>query len=119
MTTEERRKEERIQAYRAVELSSAEKARRCGVTRNASRGGLLIATPSRFAPGDDLAIDLHLDGGVETVRGRVVRVEVTPPDAGEAWRFWVAVHLDPAISPELLEEATKPPPSQRDPNRAS
>jgi hypothetical protein len=119
MGTDERRKVERIQAFRAVELSSPSKARRCGVTRNASPTGLLIATPSKFAAGDALEIAMHLDRGTEHLQGKVVRVDTTPADCAEPWRFWVAVQLDAEISEDLLEEAQRPPPPSQRPSASA
>jgi len=98
-----RRRVPRVPVVLAVELSSAEKPRRCGVTRNASGTGLLIVTPSRFAVGERLALSVHVTDHAEHVEGRVVRVEENPASSVEMWRYKLAVELDDALSEEALE----------------
>jgi hypothetical protein len=92
----------------AVELSSAAKRGRCGVTRNASRTGLLIVTPSRFAVGESLELALHGSPGQSgRVNARVVRVEENEWDSHEVWRYRMAVALDDALPDDLLVSAAE------------
>jgi PilZ domain len=100
-----RRKNQRMSAVLAVELSSKEKAHRCGVTRNASEKGLLIVTPSRFAVGDELALSVLLGSQHGQVGARVVRVEENDLASAEVWRYRLAVELDGKLPEALLDEA--------------
>jgi hypothetical protein len=100
-----RRKVPRLPVVLAVEMSSTEKKGRCGVTRNASRKGLLIVTPSRFTVGDALELEVHASGHMRRVGARVVRVEENTPDSREVWRYRLAVELEGALSDELLTAA--------------
>lgn len=102
-----RRSYPRIPAILAVELSSAEKPGRCGVTRNASGRGLLIVTPSRFSVGDELTLAVHVGEHKGRVGARVVRVEENGRDSAEVWRYRLAVELDGTLSDELLDEAAR------------
>lgn len=98
----ERRTKPRVPAYFAVQISSPAKRMRCGVTRNASRQGLLVVTPSRFQPSDALELALHADGFCAQVKGRVVRVDENPVSSSELWRYRLAVALDEPLPAELL-----------------
>lgn len=100
-----RRKAPRMSAVLAVELSSKDKPRRCGVTRNASENGLLIITPSRFSVGDELAVSVLVGPQHGRIGGRVVRVEENDAASAEVWRYRLAVELEGALPEELLEEA--------------
>jgi hypothetical protein len=103
----ERRTKPRIPAYIAVELSSATKPMRTGVTRNASRQGLLVVTPSRFKPADTLELNVHVPGFCATLKGRVVRVDENPISSSELWRYRLAIELDEPLPPELLDRAQR------------
>lgn len=100
-----RRSAPRIPAILAVELSSASKPGRCGVTRNASDKGLLIVTPSRFSVGDELKLSVHVGEQSGHVGARVVRVEENGRDSTEVWRYRLAVELDGTLPEALLAEA--------------
>lgn len=100
-----RRSAPRIPAILAVELSSASKVGRCGVTRNASGKGLLIVTPSRFSVGDELKLSVHAGEQSGHVGARVVRVEENAKDSSEVWRYRLAVELDGSLPEALLVEA--------------
>lgn len=98
----DRRTAPRITAFFAVELSSAAKRSRCGVTRNASDGGLLVVTPSRFAPADALDLAVHVEGFSAQLKGRVVRIDENPASSPELWRYRLAIALDEPLPAELL-----------------
>lgn len=100
-----RRVAERLSAVLAVELSSKEKAQRCGVTRNASERGLLVVTASRFRVGDEVNVSVMLGTAHGEVVGRVVRVEENPPTSDEVWRYRLALQLEQSLPEKLLEEA--------------
>jgi hypothetical protein len=102
---EARRRRERAPAILAVELSSKEKPKRCGITRNASGNGLLIVTPSRFSVGDELELSMLIGDAKSHASARVVRVEENGWDSAETWRYRLAVELDGALSEDLLAEA--------------
>ncbi len=102
-----RRKTPRVPVVLAVELSSKDKPGRCGVTRNASDGGLLLVTPSRFSVGDTLSVSAFVGGYHGRVGARVVRVEENDAASAEVWRYRLAVELDEALPKELLDEAQR------------
>ena len=76
-------------------------AERVGLSRDASVSGVLFNTRSRFAPGDELELTLHLSPSEERrVRARVVRVETVPRDSNFLWRYLTAVRFDEPV-PDL------------------
>ncbi len=99
---EDRRTSERVEALVLVQLGDDE---RYGVTRDVSERGLMIATRSSFVVGDRIEIVIHDATGPVRATARVVRVVETPPE--EAWRYRVALELDAAISPEIVEHGAK------------
>lgn len=113
----ERRVEERFATYVAVEIEGQGKKARFGVTRDASGGGLLVATPSRFDVGAELVLRLHDSNGATTdaaVTCTVVRVDEAQVTSDEPWRYRLAVRFeDPEAAARFLAErkATMPPPA--------
>jgi hypothetical protein len=105
----ERRSTKRVPAFFAVELSSPSKRGRCGVTRNASDQGLLIVTPSRFAPSDRLELAVHAEGLAAKVVGRIVRIDENSMRSNELWRYSLAVELDEPLPTELIALASSSP----------
>ena len=103
ITPDARRSAPRMPVALAVMLSSSAKPGRCGVTRNASRKGLLIATPSRFSVGEELSVSVHVGAEAGHVAARVVRVEENAADSPEVWRYRLAVELEEALPASLLE----------------
>lgn len=101
----ERRGSRRSPAFCAVELSSASKRGRCGVTRNASGRGLLIVTPSRFGAGDQLELSVYVRDVTKTFAARVVRVDENDASSPETWRYRLAVELEDALPEDVLEGA--------------
>ena len=114
--TMNRRVEERFATYVAVEIEGEGKRARFGVTRDASSGGMLVATPSRFEVGTELTLRLHDTDGphVVSVKGTVVRVDVSIATSDEPWRYRLAVRFDdPEAAAVFLAErqATIAPPA--------
>jgi len=111
----ERRVEERFSTYVAVEIEGQGKKARFGVTRDASGGGLLVATPSRFDVGAELVLRLHDTNGPSpdaSVRCTVVRVDEAQLSSDEPWRYRLAVRFeDPDAAARFLAErkGTVPP----------
>ncbi len=100
----ERRVEERFATYVAVELEGQGKKDRFGVSRDASTGGMMIATPSQFDVGAELILRLHAPGAPDaTIRATVLRVEVAAPGSAEPWRYRLAVGFaDPVEAASFL-----------------
>ncbi len=91
----DRRTLSRQKAFLAVEIDTATRKKRVGVTRDASRRGLLIASPSRFAVGESLDLKVLVPSrGEVALQARVTRVEENPVDSHEMWRWRFAVELD-------------------------
>jgi hypothetical protein len=114
--TRNRRVEERFETYVAVEIEGQGKTARFGVTRDASSGGMLVATPSRFDVGTELTLRLHDTNGPQpdaAVKAIVVRVDETDLNSDEPWRYRLAVRFeDPEAAAIFLAErkGTIPPP---------
>lgn len=106
-STDQRRKSPRVPLVLAVELSSKEKPGRCGVTRNASDGGLLLVTPSRFEVGEQLSVAAFVGPYQSRIAARVVRVEENELGSAEVWRYRMALSLEKALPRELLDEAQR------------
>ncbi len=105
-TNAERRRHPRVPAFCAVELSSAEKPKRCGVTRDASGRGLRVVTPSRFQVGDELSLAVYLDGEEMVLSGRAVRIEENGYESDEPWRYRLSIALDEEIPEDALVSAS-------------
>jgi hypothetical protein len=99
----ERRESPRTRAVLAVGIDGQVRKHRFGISRDTSATGMLLATPSRFEVGEELALTVFL--GVHeqrSVRGRVIRVETNPLKSSEPWRYRLALaYAEP--SPELQE----------------
>lgn len=89
----ERRTSIRQPATVAVEIDGQQRKGRLGITRDASRTGMLMATPSRFEIGEEFSLTLYLGNNTERVRGRVRRIETTSPRSNEMWRYRLAVEF--------------------------
>jgi hypothetical protein len=97
----ERRSAERIEALVIVGLDEE----RYGVTRDVSERGLLIATRSRFTPGDRIEVTIHDTESSTRATARVVRVDEAPPE--DSWRYRVALELDAPLTPRVIEHGTR------------
>lgn len=103
----ERRRDRRVAAFCAVELSSAAKPKRAGVTRDACGRGLRVVTPSRFEVGDSLSLAVYMDGEEVRLSGRAVRVEENGYDSDEPWRYRLSIALDDEIPARTLASAAE------------
>ncbi len=103
----ERRTSPRIRAALPVNIDGSVRKRRFGISRDTSATGMLLATPSKFEIGEELALTVYF--GVQesrAVRGRVIRVETNPLDSAETWRYRLALaYLE--RSPELQERCAQ------------
>lgn len=101
---QDRRVCERNRAVMAVEIDAGARKGRVGVTRDTSPSGMLMATPSRFEIGEQLALTLFLSGGRrEHVRGRVMRIETAGRASNEPWRYRLGIAFEEpvgALSPD-------------------
>ncbi|HVH42196.1 MAG TPA: PilZ domain-containing protein [Labilithrix sp.] len=104
---QDRRGERRTSAVLAVGLASATKADRLGVTRDVSARGLAIVTPSRFAAGERLEIQVQTGKGGLNVVGRVARVDENAVASPEIWRYRVGVALDQPLPPSVIDSAVR------------
>ena len=115
MSEDERRTSDRVEAIVVVALED----KGHGVTRNVSGKGLLIATRSRFSPGDRLELMVYASSGTVATNAVVVRVDETPPE--EAWRYRVALQLDKPLPESIIHDGAESaarllgPPSSRPP----
>jgi len=95
----ERRTSPRTRIAVPVGIDGRTRKQRFGISRDASATGMLIATPSKFEVGEELALTLFV--GVEErkqVRGRVIRVETNSVRSTELWRYRLALeYAEPAL----------------------
>lgn len=105
MVEVERRASQRLRAALAVGIDGETRRHRFGISRDASATGILIATPSHFEAGEELALTVFF-GLKETkrVKGRVIRVETNPFDSTEPWRYRLALQFYAPL-PEIQERA--------------
>lgn len=106
---EDRRTKPRTAAVLAVALESETKNGRHGVTRDMSSNGLLIVTPSHFAKGDRLKIQVHAGDIGVNVTGRVIRVDENPISSPELWRYRVGVELEEPLPTNLINAGLRSP----------
>jgi len=85
----------------------------CGVSRDASGGGLLLLTHLHPPQGSNLALSLYFPGESEARRltASVVRCEPIPAAEGLVWTYRVAVSFrnPPADLQQLVQAHTKRP----------
>ena len=117
---DERRAERRYRVTLPVAIAGDteggfEPIERIGLSRDASASGVLFNTRSRFAPGDEIDLTLHLSADeARGVRGRVVRVETVAKDSDFLWRYLTAVCFVeplPDLVAKLAETAESARPS--------
>jgi len=92
----------------AVSIDSDQRTGRIGVTRDAGASGLLLNTPSRYAPGDRVTLTLLVPGAEQAgprVPGSVVRVEQVDRRSELPWRYLAAVRFSEPV--EGLDEALR------------
>ena len=85
----------------------------CGVSHDASGGGLLLLTHLHPEPGSELALRLYVPREAEArqLKASVVRCERIPADEGLVWKYRVAVAFlnPPADLQQLMHALTKRP----------
>ena len=105
----ERRSYPRHKRHLAVAIDGGGRTGRAGISHDVSVRGLLLNTRSRFKPGDEVVLGLHLDpnprADVTSVRGRIVRVDSVELRSPFPWRYLAAVELEQPF-PEL--DSTEP-----------
>lgn len=106
----DRRVEERFATYVAVEITGDGKRARFGVSRDASTGGMKIATPSHFDVGAELTLRLHAPGAPPAeLKATVLRVETSALGSAEPWRYRLAVRFaDPESAARFLAAEVEP-----------
>jgi hypothetical protein len=109
----ERRSHSRHRVCFPIQVDSSAKPDRIAMCRNSSIAGMLLATPSRYQPGERLRLRFrvtHEQREQAIIEGVVVRVlEDARSDAGW-WRRLVAVRFDrilDALEPLLALEAPR------------
>jgi hypothetical protein len=112
---DERRAHARFEVQLALNIDTSSRQGRFGVVRNASAGGLLFQTPSRFSEGESLSLTVLLPRGLAIMsNARVLRA--THLDSVNPWRCLVAAEFDepaPLLGEVLRTLAAKGHPSSR------
>jgi PilZ domain len=85
-------------------INSPTKSGRVGVARNLSCGGVLLGTPSRFAPGQRVRLHFKTtgDGPLYDIVGTVVRTAHDP--AGGWLSKLVAIAFDRTVNEQRVRE---------------
>lgn len=95
----ESRAHERFRVWLPVQVSSDTIEAAIGVTKDASRGGLLMAATEPLTVGTEVSLTFTLpddagnEGSERTVRARIVRMERNADDPHGPWPFRVAVQF--------------------------
>jgi hypothetical protein len=96
-----------------VQINSAERKQRLGVTRDVSESGTRFLSNSKFDVGERLEVTFYVASTRDSSRraqGEVVRVEALP--SGLQWRYAMALRFDgsmPEVEPVFAELETKEP----------
>jgi hypothetical protein len=101
---DERRRARREHLAIAVRIDTSKRPDRFGMTRNISRTGALLATPSRFSIGERALLRFVTGEGVQgkPVQARIVRLELNPDDPVGVWPYFMAVRfLEPLEAPPV------------------
>ena len=88
----------------AVQIDSAERKERLGVTRDVSNSGTRVLSNSKFEIGERLEVSFHVSSDPESVRreqGTVVRVDRLA--SGLQWRYALALRFDRPL-PEAVDQ---------------
>ena len=86
-----------------VQIDSAERKQRLGVTRDVSKSGARFLSNSKFAIGEKLEVTFYVSSASNSsrkVQGEVVRLEALPP--GLQWRYAMALRFEDSM-PEAEE----------------
>jgi hypothetical protein len=78
-----------------VQIDSAQRKERIGITRDVSASGTLFLSNSKFEIGEWLEVTFHISedpGSIRKGHGEVVRVERLEP--GRQWRYAMALRFD-------------------------
>jgi len=96
-----------------TEIELAGQQTGCGVSHDASGGGLLLLTHLHPEPGNELALRLFVPGEREPrqLTASVVRCEPVPREEGIVWTYRVAVSFrnPPSDFQQLVQRLTKRP----------
>jgi len=102
--SDDRRRARREYFTVAARIDTTKRPERFGMTRNISRTGALLATPSRFNIGERALLRFVNRDGVqgEPVQARIVRLELNPEDPVGVWPYFMAVRfLEPLTAPPV------------------
>ena len=92
--TSNRRQATRRVVVVPVQIDSAERKERLGVTRDVSQSGTLLLSNSKFAIGEKLDVTFYVSSDAKSgkkIQGEVVRIDTLP--AGIQWRYALALHF--------------------------
>lgn len=93
MTPSERRLHNRYRVHLAVQIDTARRKDRVGVSQDASVCGMLLNTRSVFDLGEEIDLKIHLPVSEDEalVKGHVVRVQPVDPKSPLPFRYLAAV----------------------------
>jgi len=93
--SENRRRSDRRVVVVPVQIDSAQRKERLGVTRDVSKSGTLFLSNSKFAVGEKLQVTFYVSADTDAAHkteGEVVRVEQL--QSGLQWRYAMALRFD-------------------------
>ena len=109
LTGQDRRIHPRYRVHLAIEIQAGARSGRLGVSQDASVEGLLFNTRSRFSPGEEVSLTLHLsatEADEAHVKAKILRVQSVDTGSSLPWRYLAAVQFERPI-PELEERLKK------------
>lgn len=100
---DERRRARRRHLTVPVRIDTTSRPERFAITRNLSRTGALLATPSRFRIGAKAVLLFHARsrGERSPVAARIVRLELNPEDATGLWPYLAAVAFETPLESSI------------------
>jgi hypothetical protein len=115
-----RRMSPRYRVHLAVEIDAGERKSRVGISQDASVEGIRFNTRSKFNPGDELLIKIHMpiSHEVRGITAQVVRVEEASLESTLPWRNLVAAHFVQPLNDlePVLQEFAKASKAQQQAN---
>jgi hypothetical protein len=108
----ERRRALRLAVILPTRIDTKTRPQRFAMTRNVSRTGALLATPSRFRIGERAILRFRAPDASDYTRveAQIVRLELNPDNPIGFWPYLAAVRFETPLPPHgalLLDEPTE------------
>lgn len=101
-SAQDRRGDRRAPTCIPARIDTPRRDDRFAMTRDVSRTGALLATPSRLQIGEKATLIFHDGEKQRSVAARVVRLELNRNDMSGIWRYFVAVEFTQPLPDEAV-----------------